>query len=194
MCLFVVQTPSQINFLNISNAIAWACWGVLLVIWIAAIQEWPALPEKFPMHFDFAGRPDSFVHKSVVAWFLLPVFASVMNTGLSFLAPMIRWMALKHPEFVNMPRKAQWLKLDSQARLRTLKPVFGAMRVLQLIVMALFLFIVVSSVKVASRQWSVLPTWPMFLFLAAIGASVAWLLFRSITAVKKEVKVFTDRP
>jgi TRAP-type C4-dicarboxylate transport system permease small subunit len=72
--------------------------------------------------------------------------------------------------------------------------VFGAMCVLQLLVMALFLFIVVSSVKVASGQWSVLPTWPMFLFLAAIGASVAWLLFRSITAVKKEVKVFTDRP
>ena len=128
----------------------------------------------------------------MVAWFLLPVFASVMNTGLSLLAPMIRWMALKHPEFVNMPRKAQWLKLDTQARLRTLKPVFGAMRGLQLLVMALFLFIVVSSVKVASGQWSVLPTWPMFLFLAAIGASVAWLLFRSITAVKKEVNVFLD--
>ena len=130
----------------------------------------------------------------MVAWFLLPVFATVMNVGLSLLSPMIQWMALKHPEFVNMPRKAQWLKLDSQARLRTLKPVFGAMRVLQLLVMALFLFIVVSSAKVASGQWSVLPTWPMFLFLAAIGASVAWLLFRSITAVKKEVKVFTDRP
>ena len=167
---------------------------VLVGIWLSAIEAWPTIPAKFPIHFDFAGRPDSFVDKSLVAWFLLPVFASVMNVGLSLLTPMIQWMALKHPEFVNMPRKAQWLKLDSQARLRTLKPVFGAMRVLQLLVMALFLFIVVSSVKVASGQWSVLPTWPMFLFLAAIGASVAWLLFRSITAVKKEVKVFTDRP
>jgi uncharacterized membrane protein len=171
-----------------------ASWLVLVGIWLSAIEGWPTLPAKFPIHFDFVGRPDSFVDKSMVAWFLLPVFASVMNTGLSLLAPMIRWMALKHPEFVNMPRKAQWLKLDSQARLRTLEPVFGAMCVLQLLVMGLFLFIVVSSVKVASGQWSVLPTWPMFLFLAAIGASVAWLLFRSITAVKKEVKVFTDRP
>ncbi len=171
-----------------------ASWLVLVGIWLSAIEAWPTLPAKFPMHFDFAGRPDSFVDKSMVAWFLLPVFATVMNVGLSLLSPMIQWMALKHPEFVNMPRKEQWLKLDSQARLRTLKPVFGAMRVLQLLVMALFLFIVVSSVKVASGQWSVLPTWPMFLFLAAIGASVAWLLFRSITAVKKEVKVFTDRP
>ena len=101
-------------------------------------------------------------------------------------------MTLQHPEFVNMPRKALWLKLDSAARLRTLEPVFGAMRVLQLIVMALFLFIVVSSAKVASGQWSVLPTWPMFSFLAAIGASVVWLLFRSITAVTKEVRVFSD--
>ena len=91
-----------------------------------------------------------------------------------------------------MPRKAHWLKLDSQARLRTLEPVFGAMRVLQLLVMALFLFIVVSSAKVASGQWSVLPTWPMFSFLAAIGASVVWLLFRSVTAVSKEVNVFSD--
>ncbi len=171
-----------------------ASWLVLVGIWLSAIEAWPTLPAKFPMHFDFAGRPDSFVDKSMVAWFLLPVFATVMNVGLSLLSPMIQWMALKHPEFVNMPRKEQWLKLDSQARLRTLKPVFGAMRVLQLLVMALFLFIVVSSAKVASGQWSVLPTWPMFLFLAAIGASVAWLLFRSITAVKKEVKVFTDRP
>ena len=169
-----------------------ASWLVLVGIWLSAIEAWPTLPAKFPIHFDFAGRPDSFVDKSLVAWFLLPVFASVMNTGLSLLEPMIRWMALKHPEFVNMPRKAQWLKLDSQARLRTLEPVFGAMRVLQLLVMALFLFIVVSSVKVASGQWSVLPTWPMLLFLAAIGASVAWLLFRSITAVKKEVNVFLD--
>jgi len=180
------------KFGSISNMIAAACWVVLLVIWIAAVQEWSALPETFPMHFDFAGRPDSFVDKSVVAWFLLPVFASVMNTGLSLLAPLIRWMTLQHPEFVNMPRKALWLKLDSAARLRTLEPVFGAMRVLQLIVMALFLFIVVSSAKVASGQWSVLPTWPMFSFLAAIGASVVWLLFRSLTAVTKEVRVFSD--
>jgi hypothetical protein len=121
------------------------------------------------------------------------VFATVMNVGLSFLTPMIQWMALKHPELVNMPRKEQWLKLDSQARQRTLKPVFGAMRVLQFMVMAQFLFIVVSSAKVASGQWSVLPTWPMYLFLAALGASVGWLLLRSVTAVKKEVKVFTDR-
>jgi hypothetical protein len=71
--------------------------------------------------------------------------------------------------------------------------VFGAMRVLQFMVMAQFLFIVVSSAKVASGQWSVLPTWPMYLFLAALGASVGWLLLRSVTAVKKEVKVFTDR-
>ena len=171
-----------------------ASWLVLVEIWLSAIEAWPTLPAKFPMHFDFAGRPDSFVDKSVVAWFLLPVFASVMNVGLSLLSPMIQWMALKHPEFVNMPRKEQWLKLDSQARLRTLQPVFRAMRVLQFIVMALFLFIVVSSAKVASGQWSVLPTWPMYLFLAALGASVGWLLLRSVTAVKKEVKVFTDRP
>ena len=178
--------------MNIRKVSAATCWVVLLAIWFAAFVEWPTLPAKFPMHFDLAGRPDSFVAKSVVAWFLLPVFATVMNVGLSLLSPMIQWMALKHPEFVNMPRKAQWLKLDSQARLRTLKPVFGAMRVLQLLVMALFLFIVVSSAKVASGQWSVMPTWTMFSFLAAIGASVVWLLFRSLTAVTKEVRVFSD--
>ena len=178
--------------LNIRVVIAPECWIVLLAIWFAAFQEWPALPAKFPMHFDLAGRPDSFVDKSVVAWFLLPVFATVLNVGLSFLPPMIRWMTLKHPEFVNMPRKEQWLKLDSSARLRTVEPVLSAMRVLQLLVMLLFLFIVVSSAKVASGQWSVLPTWPMFSFLAAIGASVVWLLFRSLTAVTKEVRVFSD--
>ena len=171
-----------------------ASWLVLVGIWFSASETWPTLPAKFPIHFDFAGRPDSFVDKSLVAWFLLPVFATVMNVGFSLLTPMIQWMALKHPELVNMPRKEQWLNLDSQARLRTLQPVFSAMRVLQFIVMALFLFIVVSSAKVASGQWSVLPTWPMYLFLAALGASVGWLLLRSVTAVKKEVKVFTDRP
>ncbi len=178
--------------MNIRFVIAAACWVVLFVIWMAAIEEWPALPAKFPMHFDFAGRPDLFADKSVLAWFLLPVVASVMNTGLSLLAPLIRWMTLKHPELVNMPRKAQWLKLDSAARLRTLEPVFGALRMLQLILMALFLFIVVSSAKVASGQWSVLPTWPMFSFLAAIGASVVWMLFTAVTAGTKEVKVFLD--
>ncbi|MEI6273031.1 MAG: DUF1648 domain-containing protein [Phycisphaerae bacterium] len=178
--------------LNIREVIAPACWVVLLAIWFAAFQEWPALPAKFPMHFDLAGRPDSFVDKSVVAWFLLPVFATVLNVGLSFLPPMIRWMTLKHPEFVNMPRKEQWLKLDSSARLRTVEPVLSAMRVLQLLVMLLFLFIVVSSAKVASGQWTVLPVWPTFVFMSAMGISVAWLIFRSITAVKKEVKVFSD--
>ncbi len=169
-----------------------ASWLVLVGSWVSAIEAWPTLPAKFPMHFDFAGRPDSFVDKSMVAWFLLPVFATVMNVGLSLLCPMIQWMALKHPEFVNMPRKEQWLKLDSSARLRTVEPVFCAMRILQLLVMLLFLFIVISSAKVASGQWTVLPVWPTFVFMAAIGISVAWLLFRSITAVKKEVKVFSD--
>ncbi len=168
------------------------CWVVVVLIWIVAIQEWQNLPHKFPMHFDWAGKPDSFVDKSIVAWFLLPAFSTMLNLGLSLLLPMVRWMAIKHPEFVNMPRKEQWLQLDLPARLRTLEPVCGALQGLQLSIIALFLFIVIGCAKVASGQWTLLPIWPMFVFLATISASVAWLMFRSYTVVQKEFNVFQD--
>lgn len=56
----------------------------LVLILAATAWLWPQLPERIPMHFDFAGNVDRYGSRG--EWFLLPAVALAVYAGLTFLA------------------------------------------------------------------------------------------------------------
>jgi uncharacterized protein DUF1648 len=46
-------------------------WVTVVAMWIMAARAYPVLPDRIPIHFNWAGRPDGWGHKRMI-W-LLPV-------------------------------------------------------------------------------------------------------------------------
>ena len=48
-------------------------------LWWRAAAWYPRLPERIPIHFDIAGKPDGWAVRSLVTWFSLPGLSLVMT-------------------------------------------------------------------------------------------------------------------
>ena len=89
--------------------------ALLGVLWVGSAVAWFSLPDRFPIHFDFAGNPDSWVARSAegfVLWMLLPAIATLTSAFL-------RWApraARTNPALWNIPRKREFLALAAEAR------------------------------------------------------------------------------
>ena len=96
---------------------------LLLVIYVAtAALVWPSLPDRIPIHFDFAGDPTTWARTSVPFWFGLPVLALAMDLFIRGLGN----LALRVPELWNIPDKERFLALPAKAR----APVEESLRVM----------------------------------------------------------------
>lgn len=123
----------------------------------------------------------------MATWFFLPLLATFMNLGLGLIYPLVRWMTLNHPQYVNMPSR-RWYALNSEARLRSINPVLRLIGVLRLLLCAMWLFLVAASSLVATGVWATLPVWPLFAFIGCMLSSVVWLVVASLQGVEKEVQ------
>lgn len=88
--------------------IAEAVAGLGLVLILAASAWlWPQLPERIPMHFDFAGNVNRYGSRAV--WFLLPAVALVVYGALTLLA--------RVPHVFNFPVRITPNNAERQYRL-----------------------------------------------------------------------------
>jgi hypothetical protein len=85
---------------------------LLALYFAAAALLWPTLPERVPIHFDFAGRPTTWTRTSMLSWFALPLVTAAMTL---FLYCMGR-VSDRSPELWNIPEKKRFLALSPVAR------------------------------------------------------------------------------
>ena len=85
---------------------------LLILYFAAAAALWPTLPERVPIHFDFAGRATNWARTSVLSWFGLPLLAIAMTL---FLYGMGR-VSVRTPGLWNIPDKDRFLALPPAAR------------------------------------------------------------------------------
>lgn len=159
----------------------------MLGVWGLAAWLWPGLPERIPMHFDFAGRPDGWVEKSVLVWFGLPALATAVSAVLGLLLPI--WMvhlARTNSRWLNVPRKDLFVQLPVEARVRAVAAPARWLTVLGCLVQGLFGWIVFGSSRVAVGAWDVLPATPTFVGVGAIVLCAIGLAFAGAHAVKRE--------
>ena len=153
-------------------------------LWARAILWFPALPERFPIHFNAAGTPDGW-STNPAAWFLLPGIALALTL---FLGGIARWsasLARNAPALFNVPRKELFLKLSPEGRARVAAPTQAFLAWMLVLLHALFLYILEGSARVAVGSAQVLPSWPVFVFLGCVFATLPVYLIATIKVVDR---------
>lgn len=138
------------------------------VLWWRVLYWYPQLPARFPIHFDFAGKPDGWANKSIATWFLLPVLSLVLIVFVGGIAIWLGVLVRTTPGIVNVPRKDLFLKLSIEGRMTVVAPTRVFLAWVLGLMAFLFVWIVEGTGRVAVHETAMLPTWPVFVFLAGV--------------------------
>ena len=161
----------------------------MLAVWGLALQAWPALPERIPMHFDLSGVPDRWGDKSLVSWFGLPALGTLLGFVMGLLLP--RWvagMARRNSPWLNVPDKKRFAALPEAARERAVQPLVLGLTWIVLLVQGMFAWIVVGSARVAMGEWPTMPAWPALSPLAVVLVVVVVMLVACQRRIRQEVQ------
>lgn len=142
------------------------------------------LPERYPIHFNLEGKPDGWA-TSRAAWFLLPAISLAL---LALFGGIIAWtgsLARSAPGIVNVPRKELFLRLSPDGRAAVLAPTRVFLAWMLVLITALFIFIVEGSARVAVGQAATLPSWPVFVFLGCVFATLPVMLIATTRAIDR---------
>ncbi|MCC6624124.1 MAG: hypothetical protein IT385_22905 [Deltaproteobacteria bacterium] len=159
--------------------------GVVHVgIWVLAGLTLGRLEGPFPIHFDVAGRPDDFADPS--SWWTLPAIgAGILLFMLGVLA-LTRRLIKTHPGVVNVPRKADFLALPVEARLRIMPRASQLVLGLVLILHFVLLAIVRDTHRVALGELHAISVWKLVILLALVFVWVVVGLIRIGNAIRNE--------
>jgi uncharacterized membrane protein len=157
------------------------CLVVLLVVaqavlWWRVFAWWPELPLRIPIHFNFAGEPDGWANKSVLAWFGLPSISLVMTAFLLGIGAAIGVMARNSPALINVPRKEIFMQLSPEGRLLIIAPTRVFLMWVAALISMLFVWIVEGSARVAVGIDSKVPIWPVFVLLGLIFSTLPFFM------------------
>lgn len=131
----------------------------------------PRLPDRIPMHFDFAGRPDRWSGRSGL---LVLVALAVVMTGVLYVIIGLTSRWARNPRYLNIPHKAEFLRLpaEKQAAYWTVYKEFFAG--LAAAVNLLFMLILRGTVRIAEGSASLLPFKLMVPALVVMALAVAY--------------------
>ncbi|HEY7767761.1 DUF1648 domain-containing protein [Longimicrobium sp.] len=131
-----------------------ATLGLLAALYTGSAAAYPRLPERIPIHFDFAGNPDAWAGTTLLSWFMLPLFA----TGIAGFLFVIGRGSEYRPELWSVPEKARFVALSVEARapimarLRTFLALMAVMTTALMGVMQVELFLVATG-QIRSSRW-----------------------------------------
>jgi hypothetical protein len=146
--------------------------GSVAAHWGLAWHQWPELPVRVPLHFDFAGTPDRYGERGYWSWFFLPTLATGFALLFGLLIPrLVDWLAERDPTLINLPDKQRFLALAPERRRRALRPLLALLQVLGCEVVALFAWIQYGTLQVALGAWSRLPASCVLVVIAVLLAT-----------------------
>jgi uncharacterized membrane protein len=146
---------------------------------------YPRLPDRIPMHFNFAGQPDRWSGRGGLI--LLPVLAIVMTAVLYLVVRLTpKWAA--NPRYLNIPHKTEFLRLPAEKQApywNVYREFFAALAAAMNL---LFYLIVRATARIAAGAADLLPFRLMMPALVAIALVMAYYLWRLITLPKKLIR------
>ena len=150
-----------------------ACIALVAVgqalIWWRALAWYPRLPDRIPVHFSMGGTPDRWTDRGA-EWFVLPGVSTGLTMLMVLIGLFIGRMAFRTPSLVNMPNKALFVRLSPAGRMRAVAPTRVFLAWSSATVTFLFAFILEGSARVAIKETSTLPLWPMITFMGLVFA------------------------
>ncbi len=175
-------------------------WSLLMLaqaaLWWRGVAWYPSIPDRFPIHFDMAGNPDGWATKSLGAWFLLPVFGTVVSVGLAIFAGLALPRLARHtPTMINLPHKERFLALDPERRVQAVSPVACFLVYVAIATTALFVWILETTARVATGLQGPTPPWPVGVFLVLVVGGIVGMtlaLHRRLASLEVTVATTTD--
>jgi uncharacterized membrane protein len=154
----------------------------LLGTFAVAILGHAGQPERVPVHFDLAGRPDRWAEKSWAMTLAVPLVALAVTALVYGSARLVGW-ARRHPALVNLPEKAAFLALPPASQ----EPIWRQLAAMSswLAVPVTLLFLVLVSLRPGADGR--LHVWPLFLPLGLVFVLLAVLTVRLSRAVRRAV-------
>jgi hypothetical protein len=162
--------------------------ALLAGLWATAWALGDGLPERIPVHFDLAGRPDRFGGRE--AFLALPAAGTLVAATILASAAISIRLARRRPGLINLPRKAAFLALGPEERVRAVAPVAGYLGVLSLLVGLLILLLMVDTHAVATGRAETIAVWPVWAMLAAALAGLVPL----VLAVRGRIGAMASAP
>ena len=169
--------------------LVWLNIILIALAWYLTISNYPNLPDKIPYHFGASGTPDSWGGKETI--FLEPGIQS--GLFLLFLGLTCKLPHLPR-SIINLPRdiKEELQKLSEESKKKVYAEIYSLLPTmlfgLDILLNLLFLFILVSTIKVASGEWQGLKIEFLVLFtVALIGISIYYSL-RMNRKLRQQIK------
>jgi len=158
--------PPQIKIkLNLFDKIIEALGYItLIVFWLMTIVSFCSLPESIPLHYNAIGEADSYSQKTSI--FLLPIIGTLLFTILTIIN--------KSPENFNYN-----IKITEENALKQYIIATKMIRLLKVIVVAVFLMINYQTIQIAKENTSGLGIWFLPLVLSMIFIPVGYYTFKS---------------
>jgi hypothetical protein len=138
-----------------------------------------------------AGKVDGKAKKLPGGHVLNASAAIISLVLLGFLGGIALWLGglvRNAPALVNVPRKDLFLKLSAEGRLAVVAPTRTFLAWVIALVMLLFLYILEGSARVAVLQDDMLPSWPVFVFLGLVFATLPFFLLATTRAVDRAAR------
>jgi hypothetical protein len=162
---------------------------LLLALYFAvAAMLWSTLPERVPIHFDFAGHP-TWARTSVLSWFGPPLLAAAMTLFLYGLGQ----ASTRTPELWNIPEKKRFLALSPAARAPIVAYLRRAMAWSAVLVTFTFISIHVGVYQTATGRTDGLPWQSHLLNLAPMGILLLVVLWIARNA-GEQIRQASDHP
>ncbi len=160
---------------------------VVLALFIYAVATYAGLPPRIPVHFTESGFPDGWADKSWSAWLTLPLVALGL-TCLFYATTFLVDLAKKHPGWLSLPRKKEFLALPEEKQ----APVWRKMKsMLYWTAVPMNLMIVYAfhtTYTLATQKSQSLDMWPIWLCMASVLLVAFAMTFSLIRSVRKALE------
>lgn len=152
-----------------------------VTLWVAAAKTLGTLEGPYPDHFDISGEPDSWTD---AGWWLMPLIAAFITAFLVGIVLLARRWVRTRPEIINIPRKADFLRLDPEARQRAFAPVVALVIGTAFFMNLIFTSIVFDTYAVAVAMQGGLS---MIKLILALVFMVVWVVL-SLVRIRRAIE------
>jgi hypothetical protein len=155
---------------------------VVLATFAAAILGHRQQPDRVPVHFDLAGSPDRWAHKSWNNTLAVPLLSLATTAFIYVSAQVMRW-ARRHPAILNLPDKEAFLALPPELQ----DPIWRQMKALIYWVAVPVTFVFLTMVGLGSGEDGNLRVWPIFVPAGLVLILPTVLAVRLLRRVRKTI-------
>ena len=157
-----------------------------VALWAAAFTTLGTLEGPYPTHFDLEGRPNAWTD---AGWWLLPLIGLGITAVLLGAVMLGRRLVVSSPQWVNMPKKYEWVRLPVEARLRSFKAATALVFGFAVFVNLMLVSVTLDTYAVARGAQEGISVAKMVLVLVCLAVWLVLSVLRIRQVVREEVRL-----